>query len=89
MYKDGTLVLPKNSKKLLKKGSKMAPNWTGPFLIHEVLPKGTYRLSYPNPPFKVLAQKYNMTRLKIFNQKAAVSLIRCIYNYIYIYIYSV
>eukprot|EP00731_Ephydatia_muelleri_P022608 Em0015g191a len=68
-YKVGTLVLLKNSKKLSKKGSKMEPNWTGPYLIHEVLSKGTYRLSKPNPPFQVLAQKYNMTRLKIFYQK--------------------
>ncbi|KAL5517173.1 hypothetical protein EMCRGX_G002666 [Ephydatia muelleri] len=59
----------KNSKKLSKKGSKMEHNWTGPYLIHEVLSKGTYRLSKPNPPFQVLAQKYNMTRLKIFYQK--------------------
>ena len=63
-YKAGTLVLIKNSKKLSKKGSKMEPNWTGPY-IHEVLSKGTYRLSKPNPPFKVQARKYNMTRLKI------------------------
>eukprot|EP00731_Ephydatia_muelleri_P008396 Em0004g734a len=62
----------KNSKKLSKKGSKMEPNWTGPYLIHEVLSKGTYRLSKPNPPFQVLAQKYNMTRLKIFYQKVQV-----------------
>ncbi|KAL5477394.1 hypothetical protein EMCRGX_G024189 [Ephydatia muelleri] len=55
----------KNSKKHSKKGSKMEPNWTGPYLIHEVLSKGTYRLSKPNPPFQVLAQKYNITRLKI------------------------
>ncbi|KAL5471089.1 hypothetical protein EMCRGX_G029165 [Ephydatia muelleri] len=69
LYEVGTLVLLKNSKKLTKKGSKMEPNWTGPYLIHEVLSKGTYRLSHPNPPFKVLAQKYNMTRLKIFYQR--------------------
>eukprot|EP00731_Ephydatia_muelleri_P027168 Em0019g41a len=71
-YKVGTLVLIKNSKKLSKKGSKMEPNWTGPYLIHEVLSKGTYRLSKPNSPFQVLAQKYNMTRLKIFYQKVQV-----------------
>ena len=72
LYEVGTLVLLKNSKKLTKKGSKMEPNWTGPYLIHEVLSKGTYRLAHPNPPFKVLAQKYNMTRLKIFCQQGAV-----------------
>ena len=71
-YKVGTLVLLKNSKKLSKKGSKMEPNWTCPYLIHEVLSKGTYRLSKPNSPFQVLAQKYNMTRLKIFYQKGTV-----------------
>ena len=71
-YKVRTLVLINNSKKLSKKGSKMQPNWTGPYLIHEVLSKGTYRLSKPNPPFQVLAQKYNMTRLKIFYQKGTV-----------------
>eukprot|EP00731_Ephydatia_muelleri_P025084 Em0017g167a len=63
------LVNIKNSKKLSKKGSKMEPNWTSPYLIHEVLSKGTYRLSKSNPPFKVQAQKYDMTRLKIFYQK--------------------
>ena len=52
-YKVGTLVLIKNSTKLSKKGSKMEPNWTGPYLIHEVLSKGTYRLSKPNSPFQV------------------------------------
>ena len=68
-YKVGTLVLIKNSKKLSKKG----PRWSligqaTVHLIHEVLSNGTYRLSKPNLPFQVLAQKYNMTRLKIFYQ---------------------
>ena len=41
------------------------PNWTGPYLLHEILSKGTYRLSKPNSPFKLQAQKYNMTHFKI------------------------
>eukprot|EP00731_Ephydatia_muelleri_P022827 Em0015g410a len=45
-YKVGTLVLLKNSKKHSKKGSKMEPNWTGPYLIHEVLSKAV--LEDPN-----------------------------------------
>ena len=67
--KVGTLALIMNSKKLSKQGSKMESNWTCPYLIHEVLSKGTYNLSKPNPLFKVQARKYNMTRLKIFLPK--------------------
>ena len=64
-YKVGTLVLVKNSWKLTCKGSKMDPNWLGPYHIHEVLNKGTFRLSQVKDG-KVLAQLYNMTWLKLY-----------------------
>jgi len=65
-YKVGALVLVKNSLKLSRKGPKMAPNWLGPYRIHEVLNKGTFRLSQVKDGKKVLAQLYNMTRLKLY-----------------------
>ena len=71
MYKVGTLVLVKNSRKLSRKGSKMAPNWFGPYCIHEVLKKGTFRLSQAEDDKKVLTQIYNITRLKLYYQRQA------------------
>ena len=58
-YKVGAVVLLRNSKKLTKKGSKMEPKWIGPYAVHEVLSKGTCRLSWVKKPNKVLAQKYH------------------------------
>ena len=52
-------MLLRNSKKLTKKGSKMEPKWIGPYAVHEVLSKGTCRLSQVKKPNKVLAQKYH------------------------------
>lgn len=69
-YKVGSLVLLQNSKKLSKKGMKLAPNWTGPYEIHEVLPKGTYRLREQGNPSKVLSQKVNTSRLKQYFQRS-------------------
>ena len=60
-YRVGELVLVKNSKKLSRKGSKMEPNWHGPYRIHEVLGKGTFKLCNVDDSNKVLAQIYNMT----------------------------
>ena len=45
----------------------MEPNWLGPYRIHEVLNKGTFRLSQLKDG-KVLAQLYNMKRLKLYYQ---------------------
>ena len=64
-YKVGAAVLLLNSKKLSRRGSKLEQNWMGPYHIHEVLPKGTYRLCNPENG-NVLAQKINMTRLKLY-----------------------
>ena len=69
-YTVGSLVLLMNSKKHSKKGMKLAPNWTGPYVIHEVLPKGTYRLRDQGNPSKVLSQKVNTSRLKQFFQRS-------------------
>ena len=41
-YKVGAVVLLRNK---TKKGSKMETNWIGPYVVHEVLSKGTCRLS--------------------------------------------
>ena len=68
-YKVGSLVLLLNSKKHSKKGLKMAPNWTGPYAIHEVLSKGTFKLCEVKNTKKVTTQKYNMTRLKLYFQR--------------------
>ena len=54
--------------KLSRKGSKMEPNWHGPYRIHEVLGKGTFKLCNVDDSNKVLAQIYNMTRLKLYHQ---------------------
>ena len=67
-YKVGAVVLLRNSKKLTKKGSKMEPNWIGPYVVHEVLSKGTCRLSQVKKPNKVWAQKFNISRLKLYHQ---------------------
>ena len=47
----------------------MEPNWLGPYRIHEVLNKGTFRLSQVEDGKKVLAQLYSMTRLKLYHQR--------------------
>jgi hypothetical protein len=41
------VVLLLNSHKHSKKGLKMDPEWTGPYVIHEVLSKGTFHLCDP------------------------------------------
>ena len=68
LYKVGAVVLLRNSKKLTKKGSKMEPNWIGPYVVHEVLSKGTCRLSQVKKSSKVLAQKFNISWLKLYHQ---------------------
>ena len=66
LFKVGIQVLIRNSKKLSRKGSKMEPNWTGPYKICQILKKNTFRLCYVNDCNKKLKQVYNMTRLKIY-----------------------
>ena len=70
-YDVGSLVLLMNSKTYSKKGWKLHPNWTGPYVhvIQEVLPKGVYCLRDPNNPSKVLAHKVNHSRLKLYFQQ--------------------
>ena len=72
LYIVGALVLVCNSKKLLSKGSKLEPDRSGPYVIHEDLQKGTHRLRDPDNPLKVLAQKYNTARLKLYYQRTEV-----------------
>ena len=64
-FAKGSQVLLFNSRKHSKKGMKLAPDWTGPYIIHEILSKGTCRLQDPKNN-RVLAQKYNVTRLKLY-----------------------
>ena len=61
-------MLLRNSKKVTKKGSKMEPNWIGPYVYHVVLSKGTCTLSQVKKPHKVLAQKFNISRPKLYHQ---------------------
>ncbi len=42
----------------------MDPNWTGPYKIHEVLSKGTVRLSRVSGT--LMQQKINISRLKLY-----------------------
>ena len=67
-YDFGSVVLLVNSKNHSKKGWKLHPNWTRPYVIKEVLPKNVYYLRDPNNPSKVLAQKVNHSRLKLYFQ---------------------
>lgn len=69
MYKEGTLVLLKNSRKLSRKGSKLEPNWTGPYRISEVAGKGTFKLCDPNDHKKIMRSLYNMTRQKLYQKR--------------------
>lgn len=64
-YKVGALVLLKNSKKLSRKGSKMEQNWSGPYLIHDIVGKNTYRLCNRRDN-KILRNLVNMARLKLY-----------------------
>lgn len=66
LYEEGTPVLLRSSRKDLKKGMKLHPNWAGPYVIHEVLSKGTVWLQEEKNPRKVLAQQINVTRLKLY-----------------------
>ena len=38
------------------------------YAVHEVLSKGTCRLSQVKKPNKVLAQKFNISQLKLYHQ---------------------
>ena len=67
-YRIGALVLLKNSKKLSRKGSKLEPNWTGPYCIHEAVGKSTYRLCSCTSPKKVFSSIYNISRLKLYHE---------------------
>ena len=57
-YKVGALVLVKNARKLTRKGSKLEPNWTGPYQIAEVVGRGTFRLCHQDDNSKVLSTIY-------------------------------
>ena len=46
-FEIGQLVLVRNMKKLSKKGDKMAPNWTGPYIVAECVGSNNYRLENP------------------------------------------
>lgn len=76
-YEVGTLVLLKNSKKLSRKGSKMEQNWTGPYRIHEVTGKNTFRLSCcRGSEEKILKTLVNITRLKLYHERSTGEVIK-------------
>ena len=60
-------MLVKNSRKESKKGDKLMPRWLGPYKIHEVLNKGTFKICNPSSG-KVLMVAVNQCRLKVFIQ---------------------
>lgn len=68
MYKVGAMVLLKNSRKCSRKGSKLEPNWSGPYKIAEVVGKGTFRL-YNLKSSKKLATIVNIARLKLYHER--------------------
>ena len=67
-------MLLRNSKKPTNQGSKMIPNWIGHYVVHEVLSKGTCRLSQVKKPNKVLAQKFNISWLKLYHQNGLLTM---------------
>ena len=71
-YEVGALVLLKNSKKFSRKGSKMEPNCTGPYHIHEVAGKNTYRLCCLKGMKKgnILKMLINVTRQKLYLERS-------------------
>lgn len=79
MYEIGTLVLLRNSKKLSRKGSKMEPNWTGPYKVREILGKGIVKLSNRNGT-KDLVSVYNVTRLKLYHERVEKDYVSFNYN---------
>ncbi len=68
-FKVGSLVLVRNSKKLSRKGSKLEPNWTGPYKICEVCSKGTFKLCHRDNKENKLASLYNISRLKLYRER--------------------
>ena len=52
----------------------MEPNWIGPYVAREVNSKGTCRLSQVKKPNKVLAQKFNISRLKLYHQNGLLTM---------------
>lgn len=58
-------MLKKNSRKNTRQGDKLAPTYTGPYTVHEVLGKGAYRLQ--NSKSEVLSQKVSASNLKMFH----------------------
>ena len=60
----GTKVLLENTKEKQRKGGKLEPLFTGPYLIHCDLGKGVYKLSTLEG--KVIKQKANINRIKLY-----------------------
>ena len=64
--KVSALVLLKNSKKLTRKRSKLEPNWTWPYQIHDDKGNGIHRLCYCDDSSRGLSCLYNATCLKFY-----------------------
>ena len=66
MYKNGTLVLIRNSARESKKGDKMKAHWLGPYAIEESLGKGVYRVSNITTGL-ILKKGVNQSRLTLYH----------------------
>ncbi len=76
MYTVGAALLVRNSKKISRKGSKLEPNWLGPYHIHEANGKNTYRICRFKGTKKErdLKSLYNISRLKLYYESSSESL---------------
>ena len=65
-----SLYWSKTARNYHKRGQRWKQTGTAPTCrIHEVLGKGTFKLCNVDDSKKVLAQMYNMTRLKLYHQR--------------------
>lgn len=63
-YEVGDAVLLRNMENDARKGGKLQQDWSGPYVISKVLPKGLYKLKDGD---RKLKRAYNSTRLKIYH----------------------
>ncbi len=68
-FEINTLVMLENTKQKQRKGGKLEPLWFGSHTIHRNLGKGLYEMA--NKEGKVLKQKANIARLKVYNTRVS------------------
>ena len=69
MLKVGDKVLKENSRNQHRMGGKLDNRWTGPFIIHDDLGKGRFRLK--TSAGKPLKQTIHCARLKLYHEPAS------------------